>query len=552
MEPRVKIFTAQDIITMHPEHPHATAVAVKDGKILGVGELPELKYWLGRSAFPDYEIDRQFQDRVLMPGLVDAHTHVEAQAFIYSGHFVAQIPWPDPKGGFFPVYPTKKDVMNRLKELDQTLAPGEPIYAVAYDENKAGNLDLGDLDAISLTRPILVSNLVFHRFWANTALLEKAGIFGNKMPRGIQTDDRGKPDGTLIEMTGLMAVISALPDFFNEIEKKIDHILPLFTAAGNTTVCDAALGGFGLDLSLDIFRPIFARKDIGLRMVGLPWAPAVIQQNGSMEDFIEQVKKEKLKDSDRFRIGAVKLYTDGSLISKTAPLSWPGYWDGTPQGKMAHSPQTIHNWIIALHRAGISTVTHTNTDLGCQIVLDAVKEAQSICSRPDIRHRMDHCYTITEAQLRQAKALGVNIQFFTPQLYYYGESHMKLLGPRSFHLTPIGTAKRLGVSWGFHNDPPGTPQLPWVGAHSVINRLTRETNTLMGPSHCVSVEEALRAMTIEAAFQMHLDHEIGSIESGKAADFCVLEKDPFTMDPLDIKDMPVWGTIFGGVPQKAR
>jgi predicted amidohydrolase YtcJ len=385
------------------------------------------------------------------------------------------------------------------------------------------------------------------------ALLKKAGIDLDDLPQGIQTDDTGKPDGTLIEMAGIMAVMPALPDFFNNIEEKISHIIPLFTAGGHTTVCEASLGAFDLDLSLGIFNSLFAKKNISLRMVGLPWAQAVIHANGSLEDFIKQVKKAASNQSDQFRIGAVKLYTDGSLISKTAPLSWPGYWNGTPRGEMAFPPQTIHDWIVALHKEGIPTVTHTNTDLGCQIVLDAVKEAQSICNRPDIRHRMDHCYTITEAQLKQAKALGVTVQFFTPQLYYYGESHMELLGPnRSHHLTPIGTARRIGVSWGFHNDPPGSPQLPWVGAHSVINRLTCETNTLLGPEHRVSIQEALKAMTIEAAFQMHMDHEIGSIEVGKKADFCVLEKDPFKMDPLDIKDMPVWGTVYGGVPQKAK
>ena len=115
-------------------------------------------------------------------------------------------------------------------------------------------------------------------------------------------------------------------------------------------------------------------------------------------------------------------------------------------------------------------------------------------------------------------------------------------------MTPTGTAKRLGVSWGFHNDPPGTPQLPWIAAHAAVNRMTMDSGTILGPSQCVSVEDALRAMTIEAAFQLHLDHEIGSIEFGKKADFCVLEADPLKIDPTKLKDIPVWGTVFGGKP----
>ncbi|MCG8635412.1 MAG: amidohydrolase [Desulfobacterales bacterium] len=546
------IFPAKEIITMNPEQPHARAVAVKDGRILGTGGLPELEYWLKNSAFSDYEINTRFEERVLMPGLVDAHTHVEIQALIYSGYFVAQIPWPDPGGGFFPVYPTKTGVLERLKELDRELPAGQPLFAVAYDENKAGPLTLSDLDQVSATRPVLVANLVFHRFWGNSVLFEKSGIGPGNLPPGIMADDAGKPDGTIIETAGLMAVLPGMPGLFDDLHDKIRSIMPLFTAAGNTTVCDAALGTLGLELSLGILSPLFAQEDIKLRMVGLPWAMAPMNQGIPPKAFIPEIKKAGALATDKFRIGAVKLYTDGSLISKTAPVNWPGYWDGAPVAEMSCTPETIRQWIIALHREGIPTVTHTNTDLGCAIVLDAVEEAQSQCFRPDIRHRMDHCYTITTAQLKKARALGVTVQFFTPQLYYYGDSHLAALGPdRARHLTPVGTASRLGVSWGFHNDPPGTPQLPWTGIHAVVNRTTLETGTLLGENQRVSVEEALRAVTIEAAYQMHLDHEIGSIEFGKKADFCVLEKNPLAVDPKEIMDMPVWGTVFGGEPVKA-
>ncbi len=552
MDTGIRIFKAKKIITMYPEQPFATAVAVKDKKVLAAGQIDELVYWIKRSAFGEPRIDDQFKEMVLMPGLVDAHTHVELQGFIYAGEFLAQIPWPDPAGGFFPVYSGKSDVLDRLKALDRSLPPDRPIYGVAYDENKAGNLSLDDLDKISRTRPILISNLVFHRFWVNSALLERAGLTSGNLPAGVMAGPDGKPDGTLIESGGLMAVLGALPQLFEDLEAKVSRILPLFTRSGNTTVCEAALGAFGLDFSLDLMGRVFKEQDKGLRMVGLPWAPKAMGDGLGAREFIREVEAARAAETDNFRIGAVKLYTDGSLISKTAPAEWPGYWDGTPQGHLACDPETMTEWIIELHRAGIPTVTHTNTSLGCRLVLDAVEKAQAQCFRPDIRHRMDHCYTITEAQLRRAGALGVCIQFFTPQLHYYGESHLRLLGPgRAPHLTPVGTARRLGLSWGFHNDPPGTPQLPWTGAQAVISRLTRDTHNPMGEGHCVLMEEVLRAMTVEAAFQMHLDHEIGSIVPGKAADFCVLEKDPLNMDPTKIEHMPIWATIFGGTPRES-
>jgi hypothetical protein len=138
MDNRTTIFLARNIMTMNPEQASARAVAVKDGRIPALGEPEEVQFWLENSPFAPFEVDTTFENKILMPGIVDPHTHVELQALIYTGHFVAQIPWPRPEGGFYPVYPTKGDVLRRLKAIDKTLPPEEPLYAVGYDENKAG------------------------------------------------------------------------------------------------------------------------------------------------------------------------------------------------------------------------------------------------------------------------------------------------------------------------------------------------------------------------------------------------------------------------------
>jgi predicted amidohydrolase YtcJ len=286
---------------------------------------------------------------------------------------------------------------------------------------------------------------------------------------------------------------------------------------------------------------------VKLRVIGLPWAKSGIDHAGSLDAFIRLVKKAQGASTDTFRVGPVKLYTDGSIISRTSPIGWPGYWDGSAEARMQTEPEEIARILVRLHEEGLSTVTHANSRPGCQAVLDAVAEAQRHRYRPDMRHRIDHAYGITEAQLKRARELGVTVQFFTPQIYYYGDSHVRLQGPdRARHICPTGTAKRLGVCWGFHNDPPGTPQLPWLGAWATVQRRTGESGTVLGPLQRVSVDDVLCAMTIEAAYQLHLDHEIGSIMFGKKADFCVLEADPLEMDPMELKDIPVWGTIFGG------
>ncbi|MBU2645099.1 amidohydrolase [bacterium] len=553
MQAKTTIFTARKVITMVPEHPFATAVAVMDGRILGVGETGELEHWIKNSPYTPYRVDTTFRDKVLMPGLVDAHTHLEIQAMIYSGHFVAQIPWPRPEGGFYPVYPTKQAVLARLKELDRTLPPGEVLYGVAYDENKTGEfIHVSDLDAISGTRPILISNLVFHRFWANSCLLEKAGVRPGHIPDGVETDSDGKPNGTLIEGRGLIAVIPAVPELINFTEAKLRRILPLFTAAGNTTVCEAGFGAINMDQSLDVFRNLFGDPDVNLRVIALPWALTGQARFGSLEKFLAYTREHSADPMEKFRLGAIKLYADGSIISRTAYIGWPGYWDGSPQGGWQCEPAPLKEMLRQCHEAGFSTVTHTNSRPAIQAVLDGVAEAQTRRYRPDMRHRIEHCYNMTTAQLRQARNLGVAVQFFTPQIYYYGDAHLRLQGPNRAHqMTPAGAAERIGTSWGFHNDPPGTPQLPWIGAWSTVQRLT-ESGLVLGPEQRVSVETILRIMTLEHAYQLHLDHEVGSIEFGKKADFCVLEADPLAIDPMELRDMPVWGTVFGGIPNPVR
>lgn len=553
MPTKTTIFPARKIITMFPERPEVKAVAVRDGRILGTGDPDNLIHSIKNSPFTPYEVDTTFQDKILMPGLVDAHTHIEIQALIYSGHFVSQIPWPKPEGGFFPVYPTKQAVLNRLKELDRELPPGEILYGVAYDENKAGGfLHVSELDEISTERPILISNLVFHRFWVNSHILEKSGIHPGNVPNGVDMDNDGKPNGTLLEGAGLINVLSAVPDLVNMTADKIRAVLPLFTAAGNTTITEAMYGAFGLDRTHQVFKDLYATPEVNVRSICFPAANANTSFLGSIEAVIDKVNVLKQDNTDTHRIGPIKLYADGSIISRTAYIGWPGYWDGSPQGHWQCEPEPLKKMLIACHEAGHSTVTHCNSRPAIQAILEGVMEAQAKYYRPNMRHRVEHCYNMTEAQLRLARDLGVGVQFFTPQISYYGDAHLKLQGPdRAHNILPTGTAKRIGTSWGFHNDPPGTPQLPWTGVWATVHRRT-ESGVVLGPKQRVTVMDALRALTIEHAWQLHLDSEVGSIEFGKKADFCVLEADPFEIDPDELKDMPVWGTVFGGIPNPAN
>ncbi|WP_300707868.1 amidohydrolase [uncultured Desulfovibrio sp.] len=543
------IYIARSILTMNPDQPRATAVAVRDGRVLSVGGLEDIIHWLKRSPFLPYEVETLFADKILMPGLVDAHTHLASLALEYAHTFVAQAPWPRPEGGFFPVYGDKAAVLARLREADARLPDNEILWGVHYDDNQIGSpLTREELDAVSPSRPILISNMVFHRFWVNSAMLRKAGIGKDSGLPGVCYAPDGEPDGTLLEARGLARILPACPQLMRLTEEKIRHVLPLFTRQGVTTLCEAAFGAFG-GYENEYAALNAAMRDAPLRVMALPFYHGQVPGAASLED--KAAYFQQLAPSAKVRFGAIKLYCDGSIISHTAPLDWPGFWDGSPNPAMQHSREEIFEALIGFHLRGMQTITHTNTNLACQIVLDAVEEAQSRCCRPDIRHRMDHCYGITPEQLRRAKALGVAVQFFTPQIWYYGDDHLALQGPDRAHaLVPTGTAERLGVSWGIHCDPPGTPQLPWTAIWATMQRLT-QSGIVLGPAQKVPLDAVLRAFTTEHAWQLHMEDEVGSIRLGKQADFCVLEEDPYVMPPMELRHMPVWGTVFAGEPFQA-
>ena len=548
MSADIIIYPAKRVITMDPENPEATAVAVKDGRILGIGDADNLMHCIKNSVFGAAEIDTQFQNKILMPGLVDAHTHPSSLALEYANHFVAQVPWNKPEGGFFPTYGTKKEVLARLKELDAILPKGQILWATHYDDNQAGGfLYRKDLDEVSM----------FHRFWINSAVFKQAGVsLEPNAPRltGVELDENNIPDGNLIESTGMSHFISVLGACFVTTEESMKKIIPLFTGQGMTTVAESAFGGFspkGIDADVSLFQKVFADGKAGFRIGAMPFYHTLKRGLGNFDAVWEKIQSLAQPKESHFQLCGVKLYLDGSIIAHTAPLGWPGYWDGFSGQHNENSPEDVREAIIRFHKLGVQTFTHTNSALASQVVIDAVEEAQSMCSRPDIRHRMEHCYGITSAQLRRCKVLGIAVQFFSSQIYYYGDNHLTVQGPDrgGYRLLPAKTADRLGVSWGMHVDPPGAPQLPWIAMWAAVQRKTLQGQQL-GTGQCVSVESVLRAFTLEHAWQLRMDDEVGSIEFGKKADFCVLEADPLTIAPDELKDIPVWGTVFEGTPHK--
>jgi predicted amidohydrolase YtcJ len=273
-----------------------------------------------------------------------------------------------------------------------------------------------------------------------------------------------------------------------------------------------------------------------LRLIGL--SPA---------DAVARAVLIRARSSERLRLGRIKVVADGSIQGFSARLRWPGYYNGAPNGLWYTAPQTVREVYTLGLKHGVLIHTHTNGDEATEMALDCMEEALRSQPTPDHRYTLQHCQLADEAQFRRMKALGMGVNLFANHHYYWGEQHRAItVGPeRAERMNACRSALDAGVPFSVHSDAPITPLAPLFTAWCAVNRLS-SSGRVLGAHQRIGVMDALRAVTLGAAWTLKLDGEVGSIECGKRADFCVLGGDPTVVAPEALKDVPVWGTVQGG------
>jgi len=243
----------------------------------------------------------------------------------------------------------------------------------------------------------------------------------------------------------------------------------------------------------------------------------------------------------------IKVVVDGSIQGFSARIRWPGYHNGAPNGLWYISPEHLRHIINESLEKGLHIHTHTNGDEATELVLDCMEEGLLQHPSPDHRFTLQHCQLADSAQFRRMAKLGMCVNLFANHHFYWGDEHYNLtVGPeRATRMNACATALENGVPMAIHSDAPITPLGPLFTAWCAINRLTASGRT-QGEEEKIDVDEALYAITLGAAYTLKLDGEIGSIETGKRADFAVLEDDPEETDPTKLKDVKVWGTVQDG------
>ena len=289
-----------------------------------------------------------------------------------------------------------------------------------------------------------------------------------------------------------------------------------------------------------------------LRVTGEPQYPVRLMPfrfflGLSAPELVEAVATMKKRATDRLRLGQIKIVVDGSIQGFSARLRWPGYHNGAPNGLWYIAPEHLSELLHLALEAGLQVHTHTNGDQATQLVLEKLAPALQAHPNPDHRFTLQHCQLADAAQFRLAAKLGMCVNLFANHHYYWGDEHYNLtVGPdRATRMNACRTALDSGLPMAIHSDAPITPLSPLFTAWAAVNRIT-VSGRVQGEEERIEVSEALYAITMGAAYTLHLDGEIGSIETGKRADFAVLEADPTACDPMELKDIPVWGTVQGG------
>ncbi|QIE23683.1 N-substituted formamide deformylase [Caballeronia sp. SBC1] len=535
----IQVLVAKKILTMNPAQPHATHVAIRDGRILSVGNSEDVKQW------GDAEIVDTFRDKVLMPGLVEGHCHLMEGA-MWDAVYVGYHDRRGPDGIRHPGLTTLDAVIDRLKAAHDLMTDGQaPLLAWGFDPIFFGTkrLSVKELDTVSAQRSIVVLHASVHLMNVNSPMLALAGIDSETDIDGIGKDADGEPTGELQEFAAMFPVYrligGGLSIAASEKKEAIWNFGRVAQLAGVTTATDL-VNDFS-ERGNQNLRDITNDPAYPLRIVPA-FAPQRCPEGGP-----QRVLSAIVGNTDKLRFGPVKFIVDGSIQGFTARLKWPGYLNGKPNGLWLIPPSQFVEVFAPFHEAGLQLHIHTNGDEATELVLDALEKILDRCPRHDHRHTLQHCQMANASQLARAAKLGLCINFFSNHLYYWGDAHYEqtMGADRANRMDAAESARRLGIPFAFHSDAPITPLNPLFTAWCASQRET-SSGRVLGASERVPVADALRAITLGAAYTLKMDHLVGSIEVGKFADFAVLEDDPSEIAPERLKDLPVWGTVLGG------
>lgn len=520
------LFRNGTVITMDPAKPAAGAVAVADGKIMAVGSESELE---GLRTPQTKVVD--LAGGTLLPGLMDPHMHT---IFVLFEGWLDASPFANK---------SVEEIVGKLKAAAAKAAPGAWVQAWQFDASITPGktkIDLALLDQIAPNNPLFLHESNGHVAHVNSKALQVAGVTRDTPdpPQArYERDANGNLTGRLEEAAALMPFTAKMPQPTPEqVFASIQRLFQTAASRGCTGLFDAGIGMSGTD-HLTLLQKVMATNP-PVRFGG-----ALVSTQ--MKAWLAAGLRPGFGD-DRFRIGAIKAWSDGSNQAMTGYQRAP-YLNSTSRGSLNYTQAELTAAIRAAHDDGWQVCVHSNGDAAIDVTLDAYETVLKAKPRAGHRHRIEHCSVLHAEQIARLKAMDLSPSFLIGHVHFWGRAFRdNILGPERANLIdPCASVLKAGLKPSLHSDWNVTEIGPLDKVEQAVTRIMRDGGEVLNPAERVPVEAALRMVTADAAWQCQRDFT-GSIEAGKAADLVMLDKDPTKVDPATIGSIGVRETWLDG------
>jgi predicted amidohydrolase YtcJ len=509
---------------MDPARPAARSLGVWHGRIVGLDEevddLPAAR-----------EVD--LGGAVVLPGFVDPHVHL---AWAGLGERSPSVAAAARTGSM-------EAVLSAVHNAALTVPEGHWVDIVGYDQRPLGrHVTAAELDRVAQGRKLFVIHDSGHACAVNTAVLDL-------LPPGTPHEN-----GVLFEADMSLVRALRMPYSIAELVGGIETGGLTARREGVTTVSEAGLGG-GLvphsPIELAAYQAARDQGKLHVRMQAMVAADALRPVHAAFADAVAEALDLGIRTGlgdDRLAVGALKLWTDGGMMTRTAYLSEPYVGSGT-RGQLWADPDRLLRQIIQGHRAGWQLAIHAIGDAGLDLALEGLERAHALHPRAaETRHRIEHAGLVRPDQLERLARLGVAVVVQPSFLWAFGDDYAAIMGPERAPWLYRGQAfLDHGIHLAGSSDRPVATGAPLRAMQFMVERLS-SSGAVIGPGEGITVEEALKAYTTSAAWVLHREHDLGSLTPGKQADLVLLGDDPRAVEPSKLASIEVLGTYLAGEP----
>jgi predicted amidohydrolase YtcJ len=529
MDARGRIFANGAVFRGARDAPWTEAVATRGADVVAVGDLADLRRELPGA------VEHDLGGGTLLPGLVDAHNH-----FLSTGESLASIDLR------FPRVDSGDALLRAIREAAAGAVPGETISGFGFDHGRYPLPTLADIDAAAGDHPVHLFHTSGHHVLVNSRVLREAGVSDDAPdpPGGrFDRDEAGRLTGLCLDaacgevLPTDVDIASHGPNFhvrepLETLVAAVARASAAYLEAGLTCVADAQVTA----RELAAYREARARGALPIRTVCMPLSH-------QLEDFAALGLTGPFGD-DRLSIGHLKIYADGTLTGGTAAFGDDLVF-ASQEASFFHEPDDLVALIERAWNDGWRVAVHAQGDRAIALVLDGFEAGARATPRQGARPRIEHAGFPTPRGVERMRALGVTAVNQPSYLFDYGDQYLDSFGEHAHELQPWRTEIDAGVRVVISSDSDVSSYRPLT---TIANAMRRETRAgvVLGDRHRLTLDEALFAHTVDAAYAVGLEDRVGSLEPGKAADLTIVPADLRSLTPEEIGAVPVAATIIDG------